>query len=104
MSDYNKKAGATEKFCGRGILGLSGVLGDCLDKIISCDFEVSIRLIPSLFVSVKDKDLQLDWVKVLNYKGNLFHINQRSTTFYNELEGTICGNASCIKNATGKPR
>ena len=74
------KHGATEKFCGRGVLGLGGVLGDCLDKIISCEFKVSIRLLPSIFVSVKPKDLQLDWVKVSNYKGNMFHINDQSTT------------------------
>ena len=69
-----------------GVLGLGGVLGECLDKIISCDFKVSIRLLPSIFVSVKPKDLQLDWVKVSNYKGNLFHINNQSTSFYNWTE------------------
>ena len=94
------KAGATEKFCGRGILGLTGHLGDCLDKIISCDFEVSIRLIATMFVSVKARDLQLDWVKVSNQKGNLFHINNRSTTFYNELEGKIRRKESYSGNAS----
>ena len=78
------------------------MLGDCLDKIISCNFEVSIRLLPTLFVSVKDKDLQLDWVKVSNYKENLFHINNRSQTFYHELEGTLNGNACCSNNSTEK--
>ena len=52
-----------------------------------------------MFVSVKARDLQLDWVKVSNQKGNLFHINNRSTTFYNELEGKISRKASYSENA-----
>ena len=85
-----------EKFCGKTIFG--GVLGECLNKIISCDFDVFIRLVPTLFASAPDKDLQLDWVKVINYNNNMVHVNTRSNTFYDKLDGTLKGTACCSNN------
>ena len=90
---YNEQDGVTEKFCGKGFFG--SYLGECLNKIIACDFDVSIRLVPGLFASAPEKDLKLDWVKVIDYAGDLFHKNVQSKTFYEKLNGTLNGNVCC---------
>ena len=59
--------------------------------MIACDFEVSIRLVPTLFASAPKRDLKLDWVKVSNYPSewntDMFHKNTRSNTFYDKING-----------------
>jgi len=96
----NFEHGATEKFCGKGFFG--GKLGECFNKIIACDFNVFIRLVPTLFTSAPKKDLQLDWVKVSNYASDMFHENRRSNTFYNHINNTLKGGNSHCNNKREK--
>ena len=87
----------TENFCGNTVT--SGGLGDCLGKMIACDFEVSIRLRPTLFTSAPERNLRLDYVRVSNFPSefstDLFHTNKRSSTFYDKLKGTLNGDVCC---------